>query len=41
VLADGPMGASAYDGRRVTVTGVLVDREMRVHSLKPSAGDCD
>jgi hypothetical protein len=33
--------APAYDGRRVTVTGVLVDREMRVNSLKPSAGNCD
>jgi hypothetical protein len=40
-LVNGPAGASTYDGRPVTVTGVLVDREMRVDSLKPSAGNCD
>lgn len=40
-LGGGLTDAPTYDGRRVTVTGVLVDREMRVDSLKPSAGDCD
>lgn len=40
-LVDAAGSASAYDGRRVSVTGVLVDREMRVNSLKPAAGDCD
>jgi hypothetical protein len=40
-LVDGPGSVTAYDGRRVTVTGVLVDREMRVNSLRPLAGDCD
>jgi hypothetical protein len=40
-LVDGPTSAEAYDGRLVSVTGVLVDREMRVSSLKPIAGDCE
>jgi hypothetical protein len=40
-LVDGPNSAEAYDGRLVSVTGVLVDREMRVSSLKPIAGDCE
>ena len=40
-LVDGPSSAEAYDGRLVSVTGVLVDREMRVSSLKPIAGDCE
>jgi hypothetical protein len=40
-LVDGPSSAKAYDGRLVSVTGVLVDREMRVSSLKPIAGDCE
>ena len=40
-LVDGPGSAEAYDGRLVSVTGVLVDREMRVSSLKPIAGDCE
>ena len=40
-LVDGPSSAEAYDGRPVSVTGVLVDREMRVSSLKPIAGDCE
>jgi hypothetical protein len=40
-LVDAAGSASSYDGRRVSVTGVLVDREMRVNSLKPAAGDCD
>jgi len=39
-LVDGPISAEAYDGRRVSVTGVLVDREMRVSSLQPIADDC-
>ncbi len=40
-LVDGPSSAEVYDGRLVSVTGVLVDREMRVSSLKPIAGDCE
>ena len=40
-LVDGPTSAEAYDGRLVSVTGVLVDREMRVSSLRPIAGDCE
>jgi hypothetical protein len=40
-LVDGPTSAEAYDGRLVSVTGVLVDREMRVSSLTPIAGDCE
>lgn len=40
-LVDTAGRASSYDGRRVSVTGVLVDREMRVNSLKPAGGDCD
>jgi hypothetical protein len=40
-LVGGAGSASSYDGRRVAVTGVLADREMRVDSLKPIAGDCD
>jgi hypothetical protein len=40
-LVDGPTSAAAYDGRLVSVTGVLVDGEMRVSSLKPIAGDCE
>jgi hypothetical protein len=40
-LVDGPTSAETYDGRLVSVTGVLVDREMRVSSLKPIAGDCE
>ena len=40
-LVDGPTSAEAYAGRRVSVTGVLVDREMHVSSLKPMADDCD
>ena len=39
-LVDGPARASVYDGRRVSVTGVLVDREMRVNSMNPIEGDC-
>jgi hypothetical protein len=39
-LVDGPASASAYDGRRVSVKGVLVDREMRVSSMNPIEGDC-
>jgi len=40
-LVDGPSSAAAYDGRLVSVTGVLVDREMRVSALRPIAGDCE
>ena len=40
-LVDGPSSASAYDGHQVSVTGVLVDREMHVSSLKSIAGDCE
>lgn len=40
-LVDGATSAEAYDGRRVSVTGVLVDREMHVSSLKPIADDCE
>lgn len=40
-LVDGPTSASAYDGRRVSVTGVLIDREMRVNSVNPIEGDCE
>jgi hypothetical protein len=40
-LVNGPESASTYDGRRVVATGVLVDREMRVDSLKPTAGECE
>jgi hypothetical protein len=40
-LVDGPTSTSAYDGHQVSVTGVLVDREMRVRSLKSIAGDCE
>jgi hypothetical protein len=40
-LVDGPANASAYDGRRVSVTGVLADREMRVSSISPIAGECE
>jgi hypothetical protein len=39
-LVDGPTNASAYDGRRVSVTGVLIDREMRVNSVHPIEGEC-
>ena len=39
-LVDGP-SASTYDGRRVSVTGVLVDREMRVNSISPLEGNCE
>jgi len=40
-LVDGPTNASAYDGHQVSVTGVLVDREMHVSSLKSIAGNCE
>ena len=40
-LVDGPANASAYDGRRVSVTGVLADREMRVSSISPIGGECE
>jgi hypothetical protein len=40
-LVDGPTNASAYDGRRVSVTGVLADREMRVNSISPIEGACE
>ena len=40
-LVDGPASVQVYDGRQVSVTGVLVDREMHVTSLKPMADDCD
>lgn len=40
-LVDGPLSAQNYDGRMVSVTGVLVDREMQVSSLKPIADNCD
>ena len=40
-LVGEPSTASAYDGQPVSVTGVLVDREMRVTSLKSIAGDCE
>lgn len=40
-LVDGPVNASAYDGRRVSVTGVLADREMRVNSISPIEGECE
>ncbi len=39
-LVDGPTNASAYEGRRVSVTGVLADREMRVNSISPIEGEC-
>lgn len=39
-LVDGPPNASAYEGRRVSVTGVLADREMRVNSISPIEGEC-
>jgi hypothetical protein len=39
-LVDGPASVEAYDGRQVSVTGVLVDRQMHVSSLKPIADDC-
>ncbi len=31
---------SNYIGKRVTVTGLLEDREMRARSLKPASGSC-
>ena len=40
-LVDGPTNAAAYDGRRVSVTGVLTDREMRVNSISQIAGACE
>jgi hypothetical protein len=40
-LVDGPTNASAYDGHQVSVTGVLVDREMHVSSLRSIAGNCE
>ena len=40
-LVDGPASVEAYDGRQVSVTGVLVDREMHVTLLKPIADNCD
>jgi hypothetical protein len=40
-LVDGPTSASAWDGRRVSVTGLLVDREMRVNSMNPIEGNCE
>lgn len=39
-LVDGPASVESYDGRQVSVTGVLVDREMHVTSLRPIADDC-
>lgn len=39
-LVDGPASVKTYDGRQVSVTGVLVDREMHVTSLRPIADDC-
>jgi hypothetical protein len=35
------LSLSQYVGSRVAATGVLVDREMRAHSLKPIVGTCD
>lgn len=40
-LVDGPASASSYDGHQVSVTGVLVDREMHVSMLTSIAGDCE
>jgi hypothetical protein len=40
-LVDGPAGASSYDGHQVSVTGVLVEREMHVSSLKSIADNCE
>jgi hypothetical protein len=40
VDADDSLQLSNQVGQRVSVVGVLVDREMRARSLQPVAGDC-
>lgn len=40
-LVDGPASVETYDGRQVSVTGVLVDREMHVSSMRPIADNCE